>query len=498
MLLLDKLKADLSSIEDKYNLSFKDKSFLLAVSGGIDSMCMLDLFRQLNLGIAVAHCNFRLRGNDSDLDEEVVKNYCEVHNITFHVTSFETEAYASSQRISIQEAARELRYGFFDRLKRDHHYDYLCTAHHGDDNIETFFMHVFRGSGLKGLTAIPTLRSEYILRPMLQRTRKEIAQYVDRHQIPYREDSSNIQTKYLRNKIRHLLSPLIRSWSEKYYNNTLSSISYLIEYQNYIYVKLNKFIESYIKGFWNGIEVISHEDIDKQPEDYFLFKLYLLNLGFSPSQYEDIMAAKKMGSNSFEISSDQRTIYIDRGKWYCIPTSVNEELKVKQSVELSGLGKHRLPWGDELEISDDYPIIDHDGFVVAIPKSEVVWPMVLRSWLPGDRIEFKEGKTFSKKIKKYFADEKIPLFLKNRIWLLDHNGRIESILGLRSSSSIWQKIEVLTEGKSKTEVDNDALQPNYKSGYQTSLNSRDFIYLIYSPSFWYEFYRPNFPRKEFP
>lgn len=192
----------------KHDLFGQNNRILLAVSGGVDSMVMVDLFIRAGFSIGIAHCNFRLRGEESDGDEEFVKKNAADAGCPFFVRHFETESYSREHGISIQMAARELRYGWFKDLIEQHGYDRIATAHHLNDNIETVLFNLFRGTGLKGLAGIP-VRKDAVVRPLLFADKDQLIQYAAKHDISYREDSSNVENKYHRNLIRNEIIPLV-------------------------------------------------------------------------------------------------------------------------------------------------------------------------------------------------------------------------------------------------------------------------------------------------
>lgn len=187
----------------------KDKKLLIAISGGIDSVVLTHLLATLNFNISLAHCNFKLRNLESDLDEEFVKNLAEKLQIDCHSISFETEKIAQQNKESTQIAARNLRYNWFKELSKKHNFDYVLTAHHADDNLETFLINLTRGSGLDGFTGIPEINNS-IVRPFLQFSRDEILNFATSNNISWREDKSNASTKYVRNKIRHQVLPVLK------------------------------------------------------------------------------------------------------------------------------------------------------------------------------------------------------------------------------------------------------------------------------------------------
>lgn len=199
---------------------------LLAVSGGVDSMVLLHLYKALNLDFAVAHCNFKLRADESYLDETLVKDFCKNHNIPFFVERFDTMQFVETHKVSIQIAARELRYKWFKQICVDFDYQFIATAHHLDDQAETFLINLTRGTGIDGLIGIPE-KNKNIIRPLLPFSRNEILNYAQENDIEWREDASNATTKYLRNKMRHLVLPVLKEENTEFlktFQNTLNNL----------------------------------------------------------------------------------------------------------------------------------------------------------------------------------------------------------------------------------------------------------------------------------
>ncbi len=190
------------------NLLSKNDEILLAISGGIDSVVMLDLFDKSGINYAISHCNFKLRMFESDDDELFVRELAHKYNIDIYVNWTNTKEYAKDNGLSIQEAARDLRYNWFNQVCRHNNYSKIAVAHHQDDRIETFFINLSRGAGIKGLKSIPVIRDN-IIRPLMFATRDEIESYAKEHMLEYREDSSNRKDYYLRNNIRHNLTPTL-------------------------------------------------------------------------------------------------------------------------------------------------------------------------------------------------------------------------------------------------------------------------------------------------
>ena len=223
-----------------------DAKLILALSGGIDSMVLADLLLKSKADFVLAHCNFHLRGEESDGDEQFVRAYAERNGLTLYVKQFDTESYAKASGISIEMAARELRYAWLEELRQQLNYDYIAVAHHADDQLETFFINLLRGAGIKGLKGMQMVNGP-IIRPLLETSREEIHQYAVENGLTWREDHTNAETLYLRNKIRHELLPVIDDISKEGRSAILKSIHHLASenelYRSLIHEELSRVIE---------------------------------------------------------------------------------------------------------------------------------------------------------------------------------------------------------------------------------------------------------------
>ena len=202
--MIDKVK----NIIFENSLFSKTDKLILAISGGVDSVCLMHILLSLGYKLELAHCNFNLRGVESNEDEEFVKKLSNIYKLKLHIQSFDTEKYSIQKRLSIQMAARELRYNWFKKIKIKEEAKYIILAHHNDDDIETYFINLLRGTGIKGLLGMP-IKKDCFIRPLINFSRLDIERYVSINKLEYRDDSSNNSLKYLRNKIRHKLLPLL-------------------------------------------------------------------------------------------------------------------------------------------------------------------------------------------------------------------------------------------------------------------------------------------------
>ena len=257
----------LKAFQDLLNNRFpflKDTPLLVAVSGGLDSMVLTDLCVKSGLNIALAHCNFKLRAQESDGDEDFIKDFAQKNHLEVFTTHFETETFATTTKQSIQMAARQLRYEWFDTLKYQNGFEYILTAHHANDNLETVLINLSRGTGLEGLTGIPELNGS-IVRPLLEFSREDIHNFATHHKLSWREDSSNNSTKYVRNNLRHTIIPLLK-------NLNPSFIESFQKTQNHL-----KDTQSILEDYMLEIEDKVIESIDENQIVYNIDKILSLN-----------------------------------------------------------------------------------------------------------------------------------------------------------------------------------------------------------------------------
>jgi len=407
-------------------LFHSSQRILLAVSGGADSMLMLHLFTNAGFSVAVAHCNFGLRGSESDGDEQFVAEYCDKHNLAFYVKHFNTQDYALEKGISIEMAARDLRYWWFDGLLSKHGLDLLATAHHQDDVIETFLINLSRGSGIKGLSGIQP-KSGKIIRPMLFTNRTEILEYCRRMKIDFRTDSSNIDTIYKRNLIRQQILPLLEQVNPAFRRNALKTIGNLHETGLLFQQRMSE-----IKAF-----VYSDDDqgamihIDKlltlNPLRTILFEL-IREFGFQAEQIDDIIdsltreSGRKFFSDEYRLVKDREYLLISPFK-----------LKSEQVFYLEeDCGKINFPVHlsiEKLERTSDFRFSTHQN-VADLDMEKLVFPLILRHWQEGEYFQ-PLGMTGMKKLSDFFVDEKYSIPDKENAWILASGNQPVWIVGKR-------------------------------------------------------------------
>jgi tRNA(Ile)-lysidine synthase len=266
------LKAFIKHIENSFP-ELLDNHFIIACSGGLDSMVLTDLCQQAQLQFSLAHCNFRLRGEDSIGDENFVREYGEKLGVVVFVTHFDTIDYVNEHKVSVQMAARELRYTWFEHLIVQHNMPYVLTAHHANDNVETFLINLSRGTGIDGLTGIPA-KTTILRRPLLPFTRQELESYAEKQKLKWREDASNTNTKYLRNKIRIEIIPKLNELHPTFFDNFKNTVHYLNQTEEIASAYLGKLKEELFIEIDNKFEISISKLKKLNPLSTYLFGLF--------------------------------------------------------------------------------------------------------------------------------------------------------------------------------------------------------------------------------
>ena len=412
------------------------KKLLLATSGGLDSMVMVDLFHKLSFEIAIAHCNFQLRGVESFEDQNFVQHYAEANEIKLFVTQFDTEAFAKDYKLSTQVAARELRYNWFHELLETENFDYVLTAHHADDNLETFLINLVRGTGLDGLTGIPA-QNENVIRPLLLFSRQEIEQYAKEDNIDWREDSSNALDKYLRNKIRHNLIPILKELNTDFLSSFHKTQVYLQESKTMVEDASIMVYQQVAKEIGEDI----HFDLNKlqQLPNYksYLYQ-WLREFGFSA--WDDIYDLVESQSGKQVFSNEFRLL---KNRGFLILSPINNEDKKEEYYIFKDQKEIDSPLNLSFSKVADIGIVSNRA--IFVDEDKLHFPLVLRRWNEGDTFQpfGMEGK--SKKVSKIFKDEKLSLIDKENTWLLCSDDKIIWIIGIRQDERF--KIEKTTKNR---------------------------------------------------
>lgn len=402
---------------------FKEKKLLLACSGGVDSVVLVHLMHSLNYDIAIAHCNFSLRGRESDDDEIFVIDLARHLNIPVFVETFDTKAVAKDLGQSTQMAARFLRYKWFSEVLTNFKYDFLLTAHHLDDDLETFFINLSRGTGIRGLTGIPST-NEKIVRPLLPFSREQIEEYAHNNNLEWREDSSNKNEDYLRNKLRLNIIPAYKEATPSLLKNFKKTQQYLKNSAELIddyMVLVYKLVVT--QGEDNYL--INIEKLKQLPHTQTLLYELLNSFGFSEwNDINDLLEAqsgKQVFSATHKLLKDRDNLILTE-----IKTKETDNDK-EYAVTVEGISQPI-----HLEFQEVTAIGKADKNTIYLDAQKIQFPLILRKWHEGDSfVPF--GMKGRKKISKFFKDEKVSLDQKNKIWLLLSNKKIVWVVGRRMS-----------------------------------------------------------------
>ncbi|RFZ81782.1 tRNA lysidine(34) synthetase TilS [Mucilaginibacter terrenus] len=411
---------------NQHNLFRRDTKILAAVSGGMDSVLMAHLLSLSGYNFGIAHCNFMLRGSEADADQEFTRQLSQRLNKPFYTINFDTAAYASEHKISIQMAARDLRYNWFDQLLKTEGFDTVALAHHQNDTIETILLNLTRGTGIAGLHGILP-KNGSLVRPLLGFTRDEIEQIVTAEQIEYREDSSNASTKYARNKIRHEVVPALKALNpnlEATFENTLRGFR-----------ELEQLLDETVERHRNQLVTVADDEIrieidqiDKlSPKRLLLFKL-LQPYGFTEPVVDDLLTALgKHPGRVFESGTHQ--LVVDRKEIIISELSQLpfEEITIEAHQHTAHFGNYKLTI-----LHDDSPLIVKDNpLAVSIDADKLSYPLTVRSWKQGDQF-YPLGMRTRKKLSDFFVSEKVPLHKKKDVpVLVNANGNIIWLGGYR-------------------------------------------------------------------
>ncbi len=423
------LKNFLTYIEQNSLVSTDDK-ILLTVSGGVDSMVLLDLFAATEYSIGVAHCNFQLRGVESEEDEVLVEELAKKHKVPFYNMRFETTAEMERTGESMEMAARRLRYTWFNELCEEHGYTVIAVAHHADDSIETFFINLFRGTGLRGLTGIKKQFGR-VIRPLSFLTRKEILEYASINHIPYREDSSNRSTKYLRNKIRLGLVPRLKERNPRFTQMMRENLGRLTEAQKFISSCIEHIAKQVIEQD-DGIYTLHVDRIDdNMPYGFVIYELMSTTFGFKGDVIDSIIKALGDDSSSGKrFYSRDFVAYIDRGRILVtrIESCDNCLIEVAQGVERVYCGNSVLYI--ENIIIDLIESFDLGDNVAMLDNDKLEYPLTLRRWAEGDSF-VPLGMNGHKKVSDFLIDAKVSQPEKERQFVLVSGEDIVWLVGRR-------------------------------------------------------------------
>lgn len=403
----------------------KNKKLLVAVSGGLDSIVLCTLLNDLNYDITIAHCNFKLRGKESDKDELFVKSFAEKLKVPFFTKSFDTEKKATKNGISIQMAARELRYKWFKKIIVKNNLDYIITAHHKDDVLETFLINFTRGTGYEGLVSIPE-KNNNIIRPLLPYTKTEILVHATQNKLSWREDKSNSSIKYVRNKIRHKVIPVLKELNPSLMDSFEKTMTYLNESNQIIkdrianvYLKVAEETSEQIVFKIKKIKQLSN------PKAYLYY--FLKEYGFT--EWNDVVdlldaqSGKQLFSNTHRLLKDRKFLILSKINLE-IPNQIfinKDDFTLKEPLQLKITTINN---NENLIFDANYGLFDLD---------KIKFPLLVRKWQKGDYF-YPFGMEGKKKLSKFFKDEKMSVLEKENTWLLCSENEIIWIIGKRTDN----------------------------------------------------------------
>ena len=436
---------------ERYNLIDKDDKILLALSGGVDSMVLARLLllsqqstvnSQQTLSISFAHCNFHLRGEDSNRDERFVTDFARENNIPIYIKHFDTEAYAKENSLSIEMAARELRYNWFKELKEIHKFDKVALAHHGDDQIETFFINMLRGSGIKGLKGMKP-QNDFYIRPMLFSNRNQIMTFAKENDIQWVEDYTNQETVYLRNKIRHQIIPLfdeIKDNARQCLNFSIECLSSENElYRNLIDEKLAEI--EFVKDDYRSVE--NRHFLNNENGKQLLFE-WVRRFGFNYEQAESMFEAMRNEKSGVVFYNDNGQQTTDNSLIASVQKDIIEIFKNRfddDEFQIFRFSDFQIQIDSQilrfsvLNKDENFKLIK-DASVAQFDMDKITFPLKLRHWRKGDK--FKPlGMKGSKLLSDFFNDLGFTAYQKRNVWIMeDAKGLILWVVGYRISDKV--------------------------------------------------------------
>ena len=422
----------------KENLFSPRDRLLVAVSGGVDSVVLCELCKQAGYDFTIAHCNFQLRGEESERDEQFVRSLGKKYEVEVMIKKFETENYASENKLSIQEAARELRYGWFDELVRSRESGVgsqgselrtmrskLLTAHHADDNAETVLMNFLRGTGLHGLTGIP-VNYDHIKRPLLPFTKTEITQFAKENHIEFVEDSSNQSNKYTRNLFRNEIIPAISKAYPQVKDNLVDNINRFKEIERLYKLSVGEIKKKLIRRKRNEWHIPV-----KQLMGYnnrALIYDIIADFGFTEKQIDEVV---KMAESEFGKYIDSPTLHyriIKHRHWFIISpvhSIESETIIIDEKDKTVGFEKGIL---EIRETGNSQPVTSNN--IACVDAKEIKYPLILRKWKQGDYF-YPLGMKKKKKLSRFFIDNKLSKSDKEKAWVIESDKRIFWVVGHR-------------------------------------------------------------------
>lgn len=411
--------------QEKKLFENKEK-ILLAVSGGVDSMVMVDLFAKANLLFGIAHCNFQLRGKESDTDEQFVKSKAEDLGVPFFKIRFDTEAAAAHYKTSIQIVARDLRYKWLQDIRTNNNFHYIATAHHLNDSLETVIYNLSKGCGIRGLHGIP-LKKETIIRPLLFASRGEIVSYAQENNVLYREDASNTSTKYKRNLIRQEVIPVLQTINPSLIKTFERTLHHLQETEILFEEAIHKYKQE-VMDTSNDVISINLKPLLSHPAKstilYELVKFY----GFHAAQVDQMLSNQTLVGAICQ--SVNHELLKDREKWL-----LRAKKKLKENHKLVNKNNSKVQINTTqftFQILQEVPTkFPKDSSTVFLDLENLSFPLLIRTWIAGDRFQPIGMNGKHKKVQDLLSDQKLNRFEKEEVLVIESDGQIVWVVGIR-------------------------------------------------------------------
>ena len=408
------------------NLCDLNGKIICAVSGGVDSMVMAYILHKLELNIIIATCNFNLRDKESDKDQQLVEQFCLKNNISFRTISFDTKKYAKEKKLSIQMAARELRYNWFLKLLKAEKADYIAIAHNLNDSIETFFINLSRGTGIKGLTGIKN-KNGHIIRPLLFANRDDIYNFAQKENVPFREDATNAETKYYRNYIRHKIIPLFQELNNSSFKNFENTIANIQNVEEYYRTQITSTIDNLVIKT-NSSEYIDIQTILSHNNNKLIIFEWLNPKGFNKDQINNIELSIKKGDSGKIFYSDNYKLYRESDKLLLEP--LKEDVNENIDIVIENINSKTQGYNISIiNIDKDFKI-SNDKNTAQLDFEKIIFPLTISEWKKGDKFQ-PLGMNNNKLVSDFITDLKIPSRNKHNILTLKSEEEILWIVGYR-------------------------------------------------------------------
>jgi len=407
-----------------------DNSILIGLSGGVDSIVLSEILFRAGCRIELAHCHFNLRGDAADSDQKFAENYAKKLGVPFHTIVFDTQSYADQHQISIQMAARELRYEWFEKIRAERRLDKIAVGTHLSDNIETFLFNAVRGTGLKGLRGIKQENGN-VIRPLIQISKQEIYDFAKTNELDWVEDQSNENVKYHRNKIRQDIVPHLKEINpnvEATFNRNFKRLGRL---DAFVEQEVNRIWGTWVKRTGNIME-ISISGIRENEFSDVILNRQLDAYGFNTTHVDDLLSiieseqfvGKVIHSDRYEMRIDRNAIYLK---------SISEPIRNEGIMIGQDASEIQMPLPLELtKLEREGLNFEKEKSIAYFDIKKLRFPILLRKWAHGDRIH-PFGMKGVKKVSDLLIDNKVPMHEKDNIWVLESDGEIIWVVGIRSS-----------------------------------------------------------------